>query len=357
MKLILNNQSDQSHDSGGPFIEIDSFSWSNDQPTLVDLIIIIAFCFVGCASLSCIFTANLNGAGTVVVVEPGRRDEEGQLPGRYRHGLRLLTREEVLTMPEIEYGSSHLNMDGARKLSKEMKISVNRDYEDDDARSGVSLTLQQASDDETQELSPLRAQISMSDSDDGESDDVCFQDISCTICLDDYELGDKLRVLPCGHAFHTDCIVPWLTERAPTCPLCKALFEVEREGDHLINEEDSSQSSSEEEEQVEGEQVEDRDVEAGEPILAQVRSWIQSQRGTTADQLEQNEATQVVENEGGSRRRFPLPSHFWNPFSIEPSSSISSVDNSQQESNQQNDVLNSLRQPLLDEENENNEVV
>ena len=70
-------------------------------------------------------------------------------------------------MPEIEYGSSRLHVDcWAKKLTNKSKISVNRaDYEDDnDTGSVVSLTLQQGSDNGSQELSPLRAQISMSDS-------------------------------------------------------------------------------------------------------------------------------------------------------------------------------------------------
>ena len=32
-------------------------------------------------------------------------------------------------------------------------------------------------------------------------------------------------MLPCQHTFHSECIFPWLTERSPTCPLCKAMFE------------------------------------------------------------------------------------------------------------------------------------
>merc|ERR1712232_46947 len=46
----------------------------------------------------------------------------------------------------------------------------------------------------------------------------------CSICIEDFEPGEKLRILPlCGHVFHTECIMPWLTERSGSCPLCKQL--------------------------------------------------------------------------------------------------------------------------------------
>lgn len=44
---------------------------------------------------------------------------------------------------------------------------------------------------------------------------------TCAICIEDYETNDLLRILPCNHAYHTDCIDPWLIRSKRNCPLCK----------------------------------------------------------------------------------------------------------------------------------------
>jgi hypothetical protein len=54
---------------------------------------------------------------------------------------------------------------------------------------------------------------------------VSNEDDCCAICMEDFEpnaeQSDVHLALPCGHLFHRDCVVPWLTQRQSKCPLCK----------------------------------------------------------------------------------------------------------------------------------------
>jgi hypothetical protein len=45
----------------------------------------------------------------------------------------------------------------------------------------------------------------------------------CTICLGEYQCGDRICQVTCGHAFHNSCCEPWMDSRA-TCPVCRADF-------------------------------------------------------------------------------------------------------------------------------------
>lgn len=51
----------------------------------------------------------------------------------------------------------------------------------------------------------------------------------CSICLIDFEEGEKLSLIPCFHRFHTECITPWLEEN-PSCPICRHEVDFEQDG-------------------------------------------------------------------------------------------------------------------------------
>ncbi|KAJ3337941.1 hypothetical protein HDU93_000328, partial [Gonapodya sp. JEL0774] len=44
---------------------------------------------------------------------------------------------------------------------------------------------------------------------------------SCPICLEPYTPESSLRLLPCTHSFHADCVDSWLANRRGVCPLCR----------------------------------------------------------------------------------------------------------------------------------------
>ena len=43
----------------------------------------------------------------------------------------------------------------------------------------------------------------------------------CTVCQDDFNSEDKVRVLKCEHVYHLDCIDDWLKEYSYKCPCCR----------------------------------------------------------------------------------------------------------------------------------------
>ncbi|KAJ2541490.1 hypothetical protein EV175_006139, partial [Coemansia sp. RSA 1933] len=64
---------------------------------------------------------------------------------------------------------------------------------------------------------------------------------TCIVCIDDFVVGTRMRILPCGHNYHIECIDPWLTSKSSLCPLCKydthsVLTELERtmSGPHVV---------------------------------------------------------------------------------------------------------------------------
>lgn len=45
-------------------------------------------------------------------------------------------------------------------------------------------------------------------------------ELTCSVCLEQVDVGELVRSLPCLHQFHANCIDPWLRQQG-TCPVCK----------------------------------------------------------------------------------------------------------------------------------------
>uniref|UniRef100_A0A671PY96 Ring finger protein 215 n=1 Tax=Sinocyclocheilus anshuiensis TaxID=1608454 RepID=A0A671PY96_9TELE len=56
---------------------------------------------------------------------------------------------------------------------------------------------------------------------------------NCAVCLEQYNNNQCLRVLPCLHEFHRDCVDPWILLQQ-TCPLCKRSVLGEKDRDIVI---------------------------------------------------------------------------------------------------------------------------
>ncbi|CAG8541312.1 12062_t:CDS:2 [Racocetra fulgida] len=71
-------------------------------------------------------------------------------------------------------------------------------------------------------LNELSQETNGSNSNNSISNKVTEEQLTCPICLGDFESGEELRILPCHHQYHTSCIDPWLLEISTLCPMCKA---------------------------------------------------------------------------------------------------------------------------------------
>ncbi|XP_073038262.1 RING-H2 finger protein ATL52-like [Primulina eburnea] len=66
----------------------------------------------------------------------------------------------------------------------------------------------------------------------------------CVVCLENFRVGEKCRLLPsCNHSFHAECVDLWLL-RTPVCPICRACADVVNSTESLFGEETNSEVDS-----------------------------------------------------------------------------------------------------------------
>ena len=47
------------------------------------------------------------------------------------------------------------------------------------------------------------------------------ENYQCIICMEEFKIKEKVKLLPCGHIFHKNCIKEWLLKQK-SCPFCKS---------------------------------------------------------------------------------------------------------------------------------------
>ncbi|CAB9530932.1 region, transmembrane domain- and RING domain-containing protein 1 [Seminavis robusta] len=160
------------------------------------------------------------------------RPEEPYVPTATR-----MTPEEVLALPEVVYEGSPCSDDEEEEEEDDQPVIVPTNTEPkteisdapdhnnsttDLSESTTKTPTAALSEIDNMTSSETVSHAATTDEEQGRSTFSGGMQSTCSICIDDFEQGEKLRMLPrCRHMFHTECILPWLTERQGCCPLCK----------------------------------------------------------------------------------------------------------------------------------------
>jgi len=287
------------------------------------------FVCVGCFMVCCcgrpdeegFFTIHMNRNG-FVFGRPDSGDGEG--------ALRLLTEEEVLAFDEVEFSDVRNSYDGNNidnysGHGDELEVGHDKSMEEGNIVNAVETIGNPSSLSDkllTQGNSTARIDNNNSSSSPSSrttplqhpySSSLNYDSLSwnamCSICLEDYEKGEKLRMLPCHHMFHTECIVPWLTERFPNCPLCKAqivLEDAEEVSTTMENREEDVANNIDEEEAM---TIEEGSIETdGQSSGISLRNFFfgLSSQPSASNEGVQREILLLEENETTSNLSTPL---------------------------------------------------
>jgi hypothetical protein len=80
----------------------------------------------------------------------------------------------------------------------------------------VSRTTAPSTEEQHEGIAPAQPTVVAASGEDSSSNE---EHLGCSICTEDFEKGQDLRVLPCDHKFHPECVDPWLLNVSGTCPL------------------------------------------------------------------------------------------------------------------------------------------
>ncbi|RYP46135.1 hypothetical protein DL768_007610 [Monosporascus sp. mg162] len=146
----------------------------------------------------------------------GPRPSFGGRPRQSR--AKGLARAVLDTIPIVKFGDSR-----PAKLDPEHELESTSGDRQDDAQAG-SIQHQPNAPSEAHVVTSSRpetpvpvASLENQSSAEGDGD----EHVGCSICTEDFTVGEDVRLLPCDHKFHPQCVDPWLINVSGTCPLCR----------------------------------------------------------------------------------------------------------------------------------------
>jgi hypothetical protein len=135
-----------------------------------------------------------------------------------RRRKKKLTKEQVMELPEIIYNGNNDDESQRGSVNDQTPNDITVKMGSEDYTS-MEDTVAASSFDNDDAPKP-KQELTVMDGDQRRY--INTTSTTCAICIEAFEHGESIRLLPrCGHAYHTDCILPWLTTREACCPLCK----------------------------------------------------------------------------------------------------------------------------------------
>ncbi|KAJ5804896.1 Zinc finger RING-type [Penicillium riverlandense] len=191
---------------------------NNDSPNTAMIILY---------SITGIITALFLGIIVTGAVRAHRHPERygpRRIAGRARQSrARGIARAMLETIPIVKFGD---NEDSVEAVKRDVEMTMNPDESPrehspprSDSITAVEMTAPGDPRPSTPEQPSDRPQTTAHESKTDVAPDA--GNFSCPICTDDFIKGQDLRVLPCNHQFHMECIDPWLVNVSGTCPLCR----------------------------------------------------------------------------------------------------------------------------------------
>ncbi|KAL6238662.1 hypothetical protein BDW75DRAFT_246757 [Aspergillus navahoensis] len=153
-----------------------------------------------------------------------------QRPGRPRQSrARGIARAMLETIPIVKFGDNadgKLDDKGDVEMSLESETAMSQSGEGTDTRQPMATggTMSPTPDETQRNPATSSPESDTEQRRTGTTETETpteHPNFSCPICTDDFVKGQDLRVLPCNHQFHPECIDPWLVNVSGTCPLCR----------------------------------------------------------------------------------------------------------------------------------------